>query len=146
MRGRSWRSPDYDLVKLLMRGGKPVFLAVNKVEGEAMELAAENFRQLGIRDVYPDQRGACAGHWRFAGCDFGGDSGDRRRGQGQRSAGDRSEEEAEEDEVFEGGPLDAGSREKMRRASRPIGRMGSLSSTRRRWRLSGGRMWASRRC
>jgi GTP-binding protein len=46
-------SPDYDLVRLLMRGGKPVFLAVNKVEGEAMSYAAENFRQLGIRDVFP---------------------------------------------------------------------------------------------
>jgi GTP-binding protein len=46
-------SPDYDLVKLLLRGGKPVFLAVNKVEGEAMELAAENLRSLGIREVYP---------------------------------------------------------------------------------------------
>ncbi len=29
-------SPDYDLVRMLIRGGKPVFLAVNKVEGEAM--------------------------------------------------------------------------------------------------------------
>ncbi len=46
-------SPDYDLVRLLHRGGKPVFLAVNKVEGEAMALAAENFRQLGIRNVFP---------------------------------------------------------------------------------------------
>ena len=46
-------SPDYDLVRMLMRGGKPLFLAVNKVEGEAMALAAENFRQLGIRNVYP---------------------------------------------------------------------------------------------
>ena len=46
-------SPDYDLVRLLMRGGKPLFLAVNKVEGEAMALVAENFRQLGIREVYP---------------------------------------------------------------------------------------------
>ena len=46
-------SPDYDLVKLLIRGGKPVFLAVNKVEGEAMALAAENFRQLGLRNVFP---------------------------------------------------------------------------------------------
>jgi len=46
-------SPDYDLVRLLIRGGKPVFLAVNKVEGEAMALAAENFRQLGIRNVFP---------------------------------------------------------------------------------------------
>jgi GTP-binding protein len=46
-------SPDYDLVRLMLRGGKPVFLAVNKVEGEAMALAAENFRQLGIRNVFP---------------------------------------------------------------------------------------------
>jgi GTP-binding protein len=46
-------SPDYDLVKMLLRGGKPLFLAVNKVEGVAMELEAENFRRLGIRNVYP---------------------------------------------------------------------------------------------
>ena len=46
-------SPDYDLARLLQRGGKPVFLAVNKVEGEAMALEAENFRQLGIRNVFP---------------------------------------------------------------------------------------------
>jgi GTPase len=46
-------SPDYDLVRMMIRGGKPLFLAVNKVEGEAMALAAENFRQLGIRKVFP---------------------------------------------------------------------------------------------
>ena len=46
-------SPDYDLVRMLLRGRKPVFLAVNKAEGEAMAAAAENFRQLGIREVYP---------------------------------------------------------------------------------------------
>jgi GTP-binding protein len=46
-------SPDYDLVKLMIRSGKPVFLAVNKVEGEAMAMVAENFRQLGIREVFP---------------------------------------------------------------------------------------------
>jgi len=44
--------PDYDLARLLTRGTKPVFLAVNKVEGEAMALEAENFRRLGIREVY----------------------------------------------------------------------------------------------
>jgi GTP-binding protein len=44
--------PDYDLARLLTRGAKPVFLAVNKVEGEAMALEAENFRRLGIRDLY----------------------------------------------------------------------------------------------
>ncbi len=46
-------SPDYDLVRLLIHGGKPVFLAVNKVEGAAMAYAAENFRTLGLREVYP---------------------------------------------------------------------------------------------
>ncbi len=46
-------SPDYDLVRLLQRSGKPVFLAVNKVEGEAMAMEAENFRQLGLRNVFP---------------------------------------------------------------------------------------------
>ncbi len=45
--------PDYDAARLLLRSGKPLFLAVNKVEGEAMAAAAENFRRLGIRDVYP---------------------------------------------------------------------------------------------
>ena len=44
--------PDYDLARLLTRGSKPVFLAVNKVEGEAMALEAENFRRLGIKEVY----------------------------------------------------------------------------------------------
>jgi GTP-binding protein len=46
-------SPDYDLVRMMIRGGKPLFLAVNKVEGETMALVAENFRQLGIRAVFP---------------------------------------------------------------------------------------------
>jgi GTP-binding protein len=44
--------PDYDLARLLGRGKRPVFLAVNKVEGDAMALVAENFRRLGIREVY----------------------------------------------------------------------------------------------
>lgn len=45
--------PDYELARLLQKGRKPVFLAVNKVEGEAMELAAENLRQLGLKEMYP---------------------------------------------------------------------------------------------
>jgi len=45
--------PDYDLARLLSRGKKPIFLAVNKVEGEAMALEAQNFRRLGIRELYP---------------------------------------------------------------------------------------------
>ncbi|MGB6689534.1 MAG: ribosome biogenesis GTPase Der [Terracidiphilus sp.] len=45
--------PDYDLARLLSRGKKPLFLAVNKVEGGAMAAEAENLRRLGIREVYP---------------------------------------------------------------------------------------------
>ncbi|HEV2326577.1 MAG TPA: ribosome biogenesis GTPase Der [Terracidiphilus sp.] len=45
--------PDYDVARMLLRGGKPVFLAVNKAEGEAMELAAEEYRRLGIQELFP---------------------------------------------------------------------------------------------
>lgn len=45
-------SPDIDLARTLMRGRKPVFLVVNKVESAAVAAAAENFRQLGFREVY----------------------------------------------------------------------------------------------
>ncbi|MEO6911703.1 MAG: ribosome biogenesis GTPase Der [Edaphobacter sp.] len=44
-------SPDMELARLLLRGGKPVFLAVNKMDTEAMQSQAENFRQLGFRNV-----------------------------------------------------------------------------------------------
>ena len=30
-----------------------MFLAVNKVEGEALAAEAENFRRLGLRNVFP---------------------------------------------------------------------------------------------
>jgi GTP-binding protein len=46
-------SPDYDLVRLLIRGGKPLFLAVNKVEGAGLSAEAENLRRLGIKELYP---------------------------------------------------------------------------------------------
>ncbi len=46
-------SPDIELARLLIRSGKPLFLAVNKIDTEAMEAAAENFRTLGIREVFP---------------------------------------------------------------------------------------------
>ena len=45
--------PDYDLARLLQRGGKPVFLAVNKVETDALAAEAENFRKLGIAELFP---------------------------------------------------------------------------------------------
>jgi len=44
-------APDIELARLLLRGGKPIFLAVNKIDTEQMEVQAENFRRLGFRNV-----------------------------------------------------------------------------------------------
>jgi GTP-binding protein len=46
-------SPDIELARLLQRLGKPLFLAVNKVDSAKQEAAAQNFRTLGIREVFP---------------------------------------------------------------------------------------------
>src|SRR5439155_22207780 len=46
-------APDYELVRLLRRLGKPLFLAVNKVDSQKLEAEAENFRTLGIQNLYP---------------------------------------------------------------------------------------------
>jgi GTP-binding protein len=46
-------SSDIDLARLLIKTGKPLFLAVNKIDAASMEAAAENFRKLGIRNLIP---------------------------------------------------------------------------------------------
>jgi GTP-binding protein len=46
-------APDVELARLLLRGGKPVFLAVNKMDSAEMFAAAENFRKLGFKNVVP---------------------------------------------------------------------------------------------
>ena len=46
-------APDIDLARLLVRSGKTIFLAVNKIDTEALDAGAENFRQLGIRNLIP---------------------------------------------------------------------------------------------
>jgi GTPase len=46
-------SPDMELARLLQRLGKPLFLAVNKVDSPKQEAVAQNFRTLGIREVFP---------------------------------------------------------------------------------------------
>ena len=46
-------APDIDLARLLIKTGKPLFLAVNKIDAQSMEAAAENFRRLGIRNLVP---------------------------------------------------------------------------------------------
>jgi len=45
-------SPDFTLARMLIRGGKPVFLVINKVENPTVAATAENFRQLGLKNVY----------------------------------------------------------------------------------------------
>lgn len=100
-------SPDYDLVKLLIRGKKPVFLAVNKVEGDAMPLVAENFRSLGLREVYP----ISAEHGLGIG-DLLDAIAEAIPAQSQESdeepTSETDDERAEEDEISEGGPLEPG--------------------------------------
>jgi GTP-binding protein len=46
-------SSDLDLARLLRRLGKPLFLAVNKVDSAKQEAEAENFRTLGIDRLFP---------------------------------------------------------------------------------------------
>ena len=46
-------APDLELARLLIRSGKPLFLAVNKVDSPNLEAAAENFRRLGIKNLKP---------------------------------------------------------------------------------------------
>ncbi len=46
-------APDLELARLLQRTGKPLFLAVNKVDTAAMEPYAEEFHRLGLRNLFP---------------------------------------------------------------------------------------------
>jgi GTP-binding protein len=101
-------SPDYDLVRLLLRGGKPAFLVVNKVEGDAMAMAAENFRQLGIRNVFPvsSEHGLGIGDLLDAIAEAIPES--AKTADAEEKVPETEEEQAEEDEISEGGPLEPG--------------------------------------
>ena len=46
-------APDYDLARMLLRGGKPLLLAVNKIDTERMEEQTAEYRRLGIREILP---------------------------------------------------------------------------------------------
>jgi len=46
-------APDMELARLLRRLNKPLFLAVNKVDSQKLEAEAENFRTLGIENLFP---------------------------------------------------------------------------------------------
>jgi len=45
-------APDMELARLLLRGGKPLFLAVNKVDSPKQNAEIEEFRRLGITNVF----------------------------------------------------------------------------------------------
>jgi GTP-binding protein len=123
--------PDYDLARLLQRGGKPLLLAVNKVEGEGLAAEAENFRRLGIRNVFAvsSEHGLGVGELLDAiaeaipetkGAREQGSEGASRpvsESAGQRVGDDPYDaqapeevEEAIEDEMEEGGPLVPGAK------------------------------------
>ena len=61
-------SPDMELAQAAAARGKPVFLAVNKMDTDAMQPQAENFRRLGFRNVLPISAEHGIGDWRSAGC------------------------------------------------------------------------------
>jgi GTP-binding protein len=46
-------SPDIDLARQLIRTGKPLFLAVNKVDTEKQQSLTDDFHRLGIRRLFP---------------------------------------------------------------------------------------------
>jgi GTP-binding protein len=113
-------SPDYDLVRLLIRSGKPVFLVVNKVEGEAMAAAAENFRQLGIRNVFAvsSEHGLGIGDLLDAISDVLPEAPEAVITEEEEQAVEDAE--AEEAEISEGGPVAPGEADEA--DSRPLHR------------------------
>ena len=46
-------APDLELARLLIRSGKPLFLAVNKMDSSKQEGVAGEFHRLGIRKLFP---------------------------------------------------------------------------------------------
>ena len=45
-------APDRELARLLLRTGKPLFLAVNKIDSDKQEALVGEFHELGIREVF----------------------------------------------------------------------------------------------
>ncbi len=45
--------PDLELARLMLRGGKPLFLAVNKIDSSKQERLSDEFHRLGIRNLFP---------------------------------------------------------------------------------------------
>ncbi len=45
-------APDRELARLLLRAGKPLFLAANKIDSDKQEALVGEFHELGIREVF----------------------------------------------------------------------------------------------
>jgi GTPase len=46
-------APDLELVRLLFKTGKPLFLAINKIDSDKQSGLADEFYGLGVKSVYP---------------------------------------------------------------------------------------------
>jgi GTP-binding protein len=46
-------APDIELARLLIKSGKPLFLAINKIDTEKQGALSGEFHRLGIRNVFP---------------------------------------------------------------------------------------------
>jgi GTPase len=46
-------APDLELARLLIKTGKPLFLAINKIDTEKQQALANEFHRLGIRELFP---------------------------------------------------------------------------------------------
>jgi GTP-binding protein len=46
-------APDLELARLLQRTGKPLFLAVNKIDSDKQQRLIDEFHRLGIRQLFP---------------------------------------------------------------------------------------------
>ena len=45
--------PDLELVRLLRKTNRPMFLAVNKIDSEKQSLLIDDFHRLGVREMFP---------------------------------------------------------------------------------------------
>jgi GTP-binding protein len=45
--------PDLELARLLIRSGKPLFLAVNKIDSDKQESLTAEFHRLGVKEIFP---------------------------------------------------------------------------------------------
>jgi GTPase len=46
-------APDLELARLLIRTGKPLFLAVNKIDSDKQQTLVDEFYRLGIKNLFP---------------------------------------------------------------------------------------------